>query len=186
LKLMNMTAFVDSKMTFEEATAGTKAPREIIDKLCLVDVRYQAFDGQLHQGQLIIHQEVQMDIVEIFGFIEQTAFPVFQVVPIVKYDWSDDLSMADNNTSAFNYRLVLGTDRLSNHAFGRALDINPYLNPVIDEDGRIDPPGARYLPNRTGTLDDSHLVVREFLNRGWRWGGHFKPNKDYHHFDKPG
>jgi hypothetical protein len=183
---MNMTAFVDSKMTFEEATAGTKAPREIINKLCLVDVRYHAFDGQLHQGQLIIHQEVKMDIVEIFGFIEQTAFPVFQVVPIVKYGWSDDLSMADNNTSAFNYRLVLGTDRLSNHAFGRALDINPYLNPVIDEDGRIDPPGARYLPNRTGTLDDSHPVVREFLNRGWRWGGHFKPNKDYHHFDKPG
>jgi hypothetical protein len=183
---MNMTAFVDSKMTFEEATAGTKAPREIINKLCLVDVRYHTFDGQLHQGQLIIHQEVKMDIVEIFGFIEQTAFPVFQVVPIVKYDWSDDLSMADNNTSAFNYRLVLGTDRLSNHALGRALDINPYLNPVIDEDGRIDPPGARYLPNRAGTFDDSHPVVREFLNRGWRWGGHFKPKKDYHHFDKPG
>jgi len=183
---MNMTAFVDSKMTFEEATAGTKAPREIINKLCLIDVRYHTFDGQLHQGQLIIHQEVKMDIAEIFGFIEQTAFPVFQVVPIVKYDWSDDLSMADNNTSAFNYRLVLGTDRLSNHAFGRALDINPYLNPVIDEDGRIDPPGARYLPNRAGTFDDSHPVVREFLNRGWRWGGHFKPKKDYHHFDKPG
>jgi len=183
---MNMTAIVDSRMTFGEATSGTWAPREIINKLCLVDVRYHAFDGQLHQGQLIIHQEVKTDIVEIFGLIEQTVFPVFQVVPIVKYDWSDDLSMADNNTSAFNYRLVLGTDTLSNHAFGRALDINPYLNPVIDEDGRIDPPGANYIPNRAGTFDDSHPVVREFLNRGWRWGGHFKTKKDYHHFDKAG
>jgi peptidoglycan LD-endopeptidase CwlK len=182
---MHMTVIVDSRMTFEEATAGTKAPREINNKLCLVEVRHQGFDGQLHQGQLIIHKEVKTDIVEIFGLIEQTMFPVFQVVPIVRYDWSDDLSMAENNTSAFNYRLVLGTDRLSNHAFGRALDINPYLNPVIDEDGRIDPPGASYIPNSPGTFDESHPVVREFLNRGWCWGGHFKPKKDYHHFDKP-
>jgi peptidoglycan LD-endopeptidase CwlK len=182
---MDMTAIVDSRMTFDEATFGTRAPREVIDRLCLVDVRYRAFDGRLHQGQLIIHREVKTDIVEIFGLIERTVFPVFQVVPIVKYDWSDDLSMADNNTSAFNYRMVLGTDRLSNHAFGKAVDINPYLNPVIDEDGLIDPPGAGYIPERAGTFDDSHPVVRAFLNRGWRWGGHFKPKKDYHHFDKP-
>jgi hypothetical protein len=183
---MNLTAIVDSRMTFDEATAGTRAPREIIGKLCLVEVRYRAFDGRLHQGQLIVHQEVKTDIVEIFGLLEQRAFPVYQVIPIVKYDWSDDLSMADNNTSAFNYRLVLGTDRLSNHAFGKAVDINPYLNPVIDEDGRIDPPGASYIPERAGTFDDSHPVVHEFLNRGWRWGGHFRPKIDYHHFDKPG
>jgi peptidoglycan LD-endopeptidase CwlK len=185
LTLMKMTAIIDSRMTFQETTAGTNAPREIIDKLCLVDVRYRAFDGRLHQGQLVIHQEVKTDIVEIFAFMERTEFPIFQIVPIVKYDWSDDRSMADNNTSAFNYRVVLGTDRLSNHAFGKAVDINPYLNPVIDEDGRIDPPGAGYVPGRAGTLDDSHQVVREFLNRGWRWGGHFRPKKDFHHFDKP-
>jgi len=182
---MNMTAIVDSGMTFEEATAGTRAPREVIDRMCLLDVRYRAFDGRLHQGQLIIHQEVKGDIVEIFRLIERTVFPVFQAVPIVRYNWSDDLSMADNNTSAFNYRLVQGTDRLSNHAFGKAVDINPYLNPVIDEDGRIDPPGANYIPERAGTFDDSHPVVREFLNRGWRWGGHFRSKIDYHHFDKP-
>ena len=182
---MTMTAIVDSRMTFEESTAGTRAPREVIDRLCLVDVRYRAFDGRLHQGQLVIHKQVKADIVAIFGLMERTEFPVFQVLPIVKYGWSDDLSMADNNTSAFNYRVVQGTDRLSNHAFGKALDINPYFNPVIDEDGRIDPPGAGYIPGRAGTLDDSHPVVRAFLKRGWRWGGHFKPKKDYHHFDKP-
>ena len=182
---MKMPTIIDSRMTFEEATAGTNAPREIIDKLCVVNVRYRAFDGRLHRGQLIIHQEVKTDIVEIFALMERTSFPVFQAVPIVKYGWSDDLSMADNNTSAFNYRVVQGTDRLSNHGFGKAVDINPYFNPVIDEDGRIDPPGAGYIPRRAGTLDDSHPVVQAFLTRGWRWGGHFKPKKDYHHFDKP-
>ena len=183
---MDNTAIVDSRMSFEEATFRTGASREIIDKLRLIEVRYRAFDGLLHQGQLVIHEEVKGDIIEIFRLIERTAFPVFQVVPIVKYDWSDDLSMADNNTSAFNYRLVQGTDRLSNHAFGRAVDINPYLNPVIDEDGRIDPPGASYIPAGAGTLKESNPVVQEFLIRGWRWGGHFKPKKDYHHFDKTG
>jgi hypothetical protein len=183
---MKITAIIDSRMTLEEATAGTNAPREIIDKLCLVDVCYRSFDGQLHQGQLVIHQKVKTDVVKIFEFIERTEFLVFQIVPIVKYGWSDDRSMADNNTSAFNYRVVMGTDRLSNHAYGKAVDINPYLNPVIDEDGRLDPQGARYVPGSAGTLDESHPVVREFLKRGWNWGGQFRPKKDYHHFDKPG
>ena len=182
---MSTAATFDSSMTFDEAIFGTGAPREVIDRLCLVDIRYRAFDGRLRQGQLVIHQEVKEDVLEIFYLIERTAFPLFQAVPIVKYGWSDDLSMADNNTSAFNYRLVQGTDRLSNHAFGRAVDINPFLNPVIDEDGRIDPPGASYISGRPGTLDDSHPVVQAFLKLGWRWGGHFKPKRDYHHFDKP-
>ncbi len=181
---MNMKAIVDSSMTFEEATSGTRAPGEIIDKLCLVEVHYRAFDGFLHQGQLVVHKDVEGDIADVFRLIERTEFPLLQVVPIVKFDWSDDLSMTNNNTSAFNYRVVQGTDRLSNHAYGRAVDINPYLNPVIDEDGRIDPPGASYIPERVGTLKESHPVVQEFLIRGWRWGGHFRPKKDYHHFDK--
>ena len=69
---MKMPTIIDSRMTFEEATAGTSAPRKIIDELCLVDVRYRAFDGRLHQGQLVIHQEVKADIVEIFALIERT------------------------------------------------------------------------------------------------------------------
>jgi len=176
---------IDSKMTLDEAVAGTKAPKDVIDSLCLIDVRYFAFDGQLHQGQLVVHRGVEKDVTEIFKLIERLKFPVARVIPIVKYDWSDDVSMADNNTSAFNYRFVMGTERFSHHAYGRAVDINPYLNPVMDESGRIDPPGATYLPDRPGTLFEAHPVVQEFLSRGWRWGGHFHSSVDYHHFDKP-
>ncbi|MGZ3597500.1 MAG: hypothetical protein ACXWMS_07335, partial [Syntrophales bacterium] len=67
MTLMKMTAIIDSMMTFQEATAGTNAPRGIIEELCLVDVRYRAFDGRLRQGQLVIHQEVKTDVVEIFA-----------------------------------------------------------------------------------------------------------------------
>ncbi len=178
-------SIIDSDMSFADAVSGTKAPAEIIDSLCLVDVRYHAFDGLLHVGQLIVHKGVKEDILEIFALIEETKFPVARVIPIVKYAWSDDLSMAGNNTSAFNYRFVSGTERLSSHAYGRAVDINPYLNPVIYGNGHIDPSGALYDPGRAGTFSGTHPIVREFLNRGWRWGGNFRSSIDYHHFDKP-
>jgi hypothetical protein len=185
LTLADIIPIIDSNMTFEEAIAGTKAPRDIIDFLCLIDVCYFAFDSRLHRGQLVVHRSVEKDVIEIFKLIEQLKFPIARVFPIVKYDWSDDASMADNNTSAFNYRFVMGTERLSHHAYGRAVDINPYLNPVIDEDGRIDPAGATYVPERPGTFSETHPIVREFLNRGWRWGGNFSSSVDYHHFDNP-
>jgi len=176
---------IDSKMTFTEAIAGTKAPREVIASLCLIEVRYRAFDGHVHLGQLVVHKGIEKDIIEIFELIETLKFPVARVVPIVKYEWSDDISMAANNTSAFNYRHVLGTERLSHHAYGRAVDINPYLNPVLYGNGRIDPPGAVYNPERPGTLSATHSIVKEFSTRGWRWGGNFRSLTDYHHFDKP-
>jgi peptidoglycan L-alanyl-D-glutamate endopeptidase CwlK len=176
---------IDSSMTFEEAVLGTKAPKGVIDSLCLITVCYRAFDGRLYQGQLVVHGGVEKEVIEIFEIIERLKFPIARVVPIVKYDWSDDASMVANNTSAFNYRFIMGTDRFSHHAYGRAVDINPFLNPVIYEDGRIDPPGAIYNTEEEGTFSESHPIVQEFLRRGWRWGGNFRPSIDYHHFDKP-
>jgi peptidoglycan L-alanyl-D-glutamate endopeptidase CwlK len=181
----NIIPVMDSQMRFEEAINGTQAPGDVIDALCLVHVCYYAFDGLLHEGQLVVHRAVREDVIEIFRLIEQSRFPVARVVPIVRYDWSDDQSMADNNTSAFNYRFVLGTDRLSRHAFGRAVDINPRQNPVIYGNGRISPDSATYNIEEAGTFSEMHPLVIEFLNRGWQWGGHFKTLKDYHHFDKP-
>jgi peptidoglycan L-alanyl-D-glutamate endopeptidase CwlK len=182
--LINSTLTIDSRMTIEEAIAGTAAPRDVIESLSLINVRYRSFDGSLHRGQLVVHKEVVPDILEIFRFIEALGFPVARAIPIVRYGWSDDRSMADNNSSAFNYRLVLGTERLSRHAFGRAVDINPFQNPVMYENGCISPDGAAYDVGKEGTFSETHSVVREFQRRGWQWGGHFKTLKDYHHFDK--
>lgn len=182
---MNPSPVIDSRLTFEEAIAGTTAPQDVIDALCLIDVRYRAFDGLLHQGQLVLHKAIMNDVLAIFRMIEISGFPVAKVLPIINYGWSDDRSMADNNSSAFNYRLVLGTDRLSRHAFGKAVDINPFRNPVIYNTGLISPEGAAYIPQKPGTLFETHPIVQEFLRLGWQWGGHFTDFKDYHHFDKP-
>ena len=175
---------VDSAMDFSGVIAGTAAPREVIEALCLISVRYVGFDGRLHEGQLVVHRELAADLEEIFALMETLKFPVTGAVPIVRYGWSDEASMAADNASAFNYRTIAGTDRLSCHATGRAVDINPRRNPVIYPDGRISPRGAVYRPGSPGTFTDGHPVVCAFRERGWRWGGHFKHMKDYHHFEK--
>lgn len=179
------TIIMDSRMSFSEAIAGTKAPDGVIRELCLVDVLYYSFDGKLHQGQLIVHQCVRQDVEEIFALIKRERFPVARAIPIVRYGWSDNESMADNNTSAFNYRRVAGTRRLSRHATGHAMDINPIQNPVIYQTGRISPKDSVYEPGTAGTLSEDSPVVRAFMDRGWCWGRHFRTMMDHHHFQKP-
>jgi peptidoglycan L-alanyl-D-glutamate endopeptidase CwlK len=176
---------MDSRMSFAEAIAGTRAPERVIRELCLVDVLYYSFDDKLHQGQVIVHQSVQQDVEEVFALIRRGCFPIARAVPIVKYGWSDNTSMADNNSSAFNYRRVAGTRRLSRHAVGLAVDINPRQNPVIYRNGSISPKGAVYQPGTKGTLSEDSPVFRAFIERGWRWGGHFESMMDAHHFQKP-
>jgi hypothetical protein len=175
---------IDSKMTFAEAIAGTDAPKEIIDSLCILDVHYYSFDGKLHQGQIVVNKILKDDIIHIFNLIEKTKFPVGKVIPIVKYQWNDDSSMGDNNTSSFNYRFVAGTKRISLHSLGRAVDINPRLNPVIYEDGHISPKGAKRNINAPGTFTPEKDIVKEFEKLGWKWGGTYVSFKDFHHFEK--
>lgn len=177
---------VDSAMGIGEALAGTKAPPEAIRDLCLIAVPYIAFDSRFHEGQLVVHRELAQELKELFALMEILNFPVAGAVPIVRYGWSDEASMAADNASAFNYRFVAGTTRLSRHAAGRAVDINPRRNPAVYPDGRIAPPGALYRPGGPGVFDAGHPVVRAFKERGWRWGGDFDHMKDYHHFEKQG
>lgn len=172
-------------MTFAEAVSGSPVPKSILATLRLVEVFHFGFDGRLHSGQLVVSSRVEEDVRQIFSLIEEVRFPLHSVIPVVRYNWSDDASMAANNSSAFNYRVIAGTNRLSRHALGLAIDLNPFQNPMIDETGQILPPGALYRPEAPGALAESSPVVQAFLQRGWRWGGHFRHISDYHHFEYP-
>jgi len=176
---------VDSAISFSEAIEGTNAPEQIVDYLALVDVLYYSFDGLRHQGQIIVNNDLEDDVYEIFALIKKTKFPVGRVIPIVAYLWDDHSSMASNNSSAFNFRVIERTTKLSLHSFGRAVDINPVQNPVIYPNGFIAPEGAKYSPSKAGTFSAKNTVVQEFIKRGWHWGGNFEQPKDYHHFEKP-
>lgn len=178
-------AIVDSALEFAEAVAGSAAPPEVLQGLRLIAVRYRGFDGRCHAGQLVLRRELAEEVQELFALMEGWRFPIRCAVPIVRHGWSDEASMAADNTSAFNYRFIAGTDRLSCHATGRAIDINPFRNPAIYPDGRIAPAGARYCPGDPGTFTGGDPVVLAFRERGWRWGGDFTHLSDYHHFEKP-
>lgn len=179
---------IDSRMTFHEAIAGTSAPQDIIDQLVLIDVEYYSTDDKLHRGQLLINRSIENDIVAIFDSIKMWHFPIVQAIPIVAFDWDDNRSMAANNTSSFCYRKVTGNNNYSRHAIGKAIDINPFFNPVIwkspYEHRPVQPPNAQYNKETPGTLYLEHPVVQEFIKRKFTWGYHFTRYYDIHHFHK--
>lgn len=175
---------IDSAMSFSEAIEGTGAPLEIVDSLALIDVLYYSFDGLKHQGQIVVNNDLEDDVYEIFELILKIKFPVGRVIPIVAYKWDDHSSMADNNSSGFNFRVIEGTTKLSLHSFGHAIDINPVQNPVIYPDGIVAPADAKYNPQNEGAFNAASPVVKEFIRRSWHWGGNFEQPKDYHHFEK--
>ena len=174
---------IDCNYSISEALYGIEVPESIRVELDLVEVEYFSFDKKLHQGQIVVHNKLTDDMKKIFKLIKEKEFPVAKVIPIVKYNWSDNESMNDNNTSAFNYRLVAGTNRVSNHSYGQAIDINPFQNPHI-KNGIYSPKGSKYYLKEPGTIYDNHFLVIEFKKLGWDWGGDWTSLKDYQHFDK--
>jgi hypothetical protein len=174
---------IDSNVEFDEAVEGLSIPESTLENLRLVNVYYYGFDNKLHKGQLVVNKDVVLDIIEIFEFIRESRFPLEKVIPISKYDWSDEKSMRDNNTSAFNYRFISGTRVISNHAAGLAIDINPRQNPYI-KNGLSLPTDCKYDTTKAGTISSSSQLVKEFKKRSWHWGGDWKSLKDYQHFEK--
>ncbi len=180
---------IDSDMTLEEALRKA-SPLEFKKRQKLVEVVYYSFDGKIHKGQLVIDEKLVEDIREVFRVMLKYKFPITSVIPISHNcffrngKWNeDDLSMAANNTSAFNYRLVTGGKSLSMHAYGFAIDINPLQNPYI-KGGIVLPLGAVYDIHKQGTLANDSPIVKTFLRLGWIWGGNWESLKDYQHFEK--
>lgn len=175
---------IDANFTHEECIAHYKCPQEILDTLITLTVEYYSFDNLLHRGQIVIDQDVQDDVEKVFSLIKEIKFPVYSVIPIQKFSWDDDASMIANNSSAFNYRKIAGTNTLSLHSFGRAVDINPVQNPWFIRD-EIHPPTGTYELDDPGTLLKDGPIVQLFTSLGWEWGGDWISIKDYHHFQKP-
>ena len=177
------TIIVDCNYTFEEATKGTRAPKEIIDELTLINVRYYSTDKKIHQGQVLTNLKIADKIAIVFHYMFSEKFPVAQAIPVVRYNWNDELSMEANNTYSFCYR----DESFSKHACGMAIDINPYFNPVRWKKGyeyrRNKPVGAHFDPSIPGTFYRLHPVVLEFQKLGFHWGHHFSMKNDDQHFD---
>jgi peptidoglycan L-alanyl-D-glutamate endopeptidase CwlK len=172
------------KMTLEKALENSSAPPEVLQGQALIELPYIDFKGSIQTGFLVADKGLVTEIKEIFGEILLNRFPIFQMMPISVFGWSDDASMEANNCSAFNYRMKVGKSSLSVHSYGRAIDINPVQNPYINRDLTL-PASATYDETVIGTLLADGPIVAAFESRGWIWGGRWNNLKDFHHFEKP-
>lgn len=188
---------IDSNLTQEQAVRakqGSTCDEAILQNQAVLDVQYFNFEGIECTGQIVIASKHVSDIKELFSCIYNTRFPIAKVIPIADphYAFDDVSSCNDNNSSGFNYRVIAGTDRLSNHALGNAFDINPLHNPYIkyDMDSKElfrEPKNAVYDTSIPGTLHATHEIVLLLKQLGWSWGGDWTPRDgpiDYQHFEK--
>ncbi len=173
------------------------------DDIALSDLRYLKllhvnFDGNYQVGELVVNKSVAGEVLEIFEILCAEGYQIHSMYLIDNYwagdgDSSDWYSIDDNNTSAFCYRKATGSGKLSKHALGKAIDINPQQNPYVTYDSDGNPKyshdnASNYVSGRSS--DTAHVITTSdrayelFTSYGWTWGGSWSSPKDYQHFQK--
>lgn len=182
-----ISAKLRERMTGKSWHRGCPVP---IRNLRLIKLSYHGFDGERHTGKLVVHQDAAGDMVDVFRTIYSTRFKIRRMHLVDHYGASDQRSMRADNTSAFNCRYVSGTTRWSQHAYGRAIDVNPVENPYVGSDGSVSPRAGRCCTDRSehvkGMIRTRGPVVDAFADVGWGWGGNWSSSKDYQHFSATG
>lgn len=157
--------------------------------LRLLTVSHWGFDGGVHRGRLVVNRDAAAAMLRTMRALFGLHFPIRQMRLVDAYGADDHRSMAADNTSAFNCRPVAGTDEWSEHAYGRAIDVNPIENPYVTGSGYVSPPaGAPYADRsrRVAGLIHRGPVVRAFAAAGWEWGGDWLGTRDFQHFSVGG
>ena len=160
------------------------------------DLRYliilhRNMDGQAVVGELVVNKEISADILDIMRELYELNYPIEQVRLVDYYEGDDELSMAANNSSAFNWRTQTGSSaKISKHATGMAIDINPLYNPYyrfpyVNE--TVSPGGDLYMDRMWEfpfKIDEDDDCYRIFTEHGFKWGGSWNSLRDYQHFEK--
>jgi hypothetical protein len=177
----------EQRMTGRTWHRGCPVP---IHQLRLLRVRHWGFDGDLHRGRLIVHEEETREVLRAMEDLFRHRFPIRRMEVADAYGGDDHRLMNADVTSAFNCRFVAGTSRWSQHAYGRAVDINPIENPYVTPSGHVSPPAGRAFTDRSrdaeGLIQSGSSTVRAFKRVGWPWGGNWPGTKDYMHFSSNG
>lgn len=172
--------------------------------ISLSDLRYikllhYDFDGKIRTGEIIVNQSIAQDTLAVFRELYDAKYQIRKMQLVDNY-YTDDgsgneadvHSMNDDNTSGFNYRTVVGTETLSMHGYGRAIDVNPFENPWC--------PGGRLHSNQQKSAEYAnrgismgirkpHMIFLDsvitgiFKKHGFRWLGE-TGTRDYQHFEK--
>jgi D-alanyl-D-alanine carboxypeptidase-like protein len=157
--------------------------------LSWVRLTFVGFDGNRHTGELLVNKEAAADLVRVFRSLWADRFPI-EEMRITRADELDAPPTGDgNNTGAFNCRPTTGATSYSQHAYGLAIDVNPFQNPYLKGDLVLPELASSYLQRgrvRPGMIEPGGPVVRAFDSIGWTWGGTWRSLKDYQHFSRNG
>lgn len=172
------------------------------DDLRYIKVLHYNFRHQIQVGELVVNQAIAEDCRQIFMELFQEEYEIHSMYLIDRYYEKDQArngeqvdisSINDDNTSAFHYRKIAGTEVLSNHAYGMAIDINPLENPYVKEadlQQTVASPYKDYNSYKDRTAQRAHMISKDdacyriFKAHGFQWGGEWNGNKDYQHFEK--
>jgi hypothetical protein len=175
---------------FLPLTSSTAQPAGVV--LDTLQVKHIDFNGKTQQGMLICNKTISKDLREIFDELYKAKYPIERIRPIAEYDNDDERSMQANNTSCYCYRNIEGSSKLSKHAQGLAIDVNPLFNPCVrrKKDGTllVQPSTGKPYVNRSKKfkykITQKDLCYRLFTKHGFKWGGAWRSLKDYQHFEK--
>lgn len=173
---------VRTRMTNKSWRDDPRCPRW--DDLAYLELDHVTFEGGTARGEMVVAASLARRAVEVFRRLYQLGFPIRQMRLVDDYDADDDRSMSADNASAFNFRLIAGTSLLSQHALGRAIDINPVENPWRRPDKLLPPEGQAFADRtvvRPGMIVRPGPVVAAFDELGWEWGGDWRHAFDDHH-----
>lgn len=169
-----------------------KGAKISLDSLRYLRIRYVDFEGNTQDGEMIVNKKIALKTLKVFYELYKIKYPIEKMQLIDEYDADDEKSMADNNTSAFNYRKVANSNKLSNHSKGLAIDINPRINPYITSYG-IAPANSKVYKVREASkcrgkyrdymIHKGDKVYKIFQKYGFSWGGDWTHSKDYQHFE---
>jgi hypothetical protein len=145
-------------------------------QITTIDVEYLGFDNITHVGKIQINKSIKNRTISVFRELLNKRFKISNID--ISDGRSDKSIILKNDSTAYNFRTVLGEDRLSKHAFGFAIDINPKNNPAK-------PSEMFDIYDTTitkGVIDGN--IIGIFKENGFEWGGEiFGDFWDSHHFE---
>ncbi len=183
-----------TEKTFMTGKSWNKGCPVLLSELRAVTMTHWDWNGVAVGGTLILHKDVVDSALAAFQRLYEIKYPIRLMEPIDEYRsgdgvWADDSTSIDaNNTSAFNCRPVTGGSGWSEHAYGRAIDINPVENPYV-LDRRVARASSEPFIERKlgkGVLLEGDRAVQAFVDHGWQWGGLWANPIDYQHFSTSG
>ena len=168
------------------STWSPKCPVESTE-LRWMRLTFWGFDNARHTGELLVHERAAAPLTQVFRDLYRAKFPIEQMVIGTKADLDAPPTGDGNGTGAFMCRAMVGGSSYSQHAYGLAVDLNPFQNPYTKGDVLLPELATSYLDRawkRPGMILDGGPVIAAFERVGWHWGGYWNSLKDRHHFSE--